>query len=302
MFTEGAFATLPEILLGSGYQKQDYESGLVGAFSLALLQALNGRNVANPISCMQHEKLFRSGGILVEEGQRRYLRADLFLRLDPLSVGNRRLSQYAWRHENWIEAKFFRKQAGADGTQNSTNKSNHVGNVIADLVRLCALVPEENDLSRAGRYFLHCYDAHPDRYLAFRGRTWLKSVIAPGRQKISMPDLSDEKATIRRIVGDLGNLSIEISATNFVIEPVSVEHRPIYHCILTRIDGFEITLDGQSSALRSSRQVENRQRLSEIATFVAQRLHIQPSEEEAPDVPEEEQNELNVAAGADVAN
>jgi len=58
MFTEGAFSTLPEILLGSGYQKQDYESGLVGAFSLALLQALNGRNIANQISCMQHEKLF----------------------------------------------------------------------------------------------------------------------------------------------------------------------------------------------------------------------------------------------------
>lgn len=48
MLIEQAFLALPEILHGWGYQDQDYEAGLVNAFSLALLQVLNGRNAPNP--------------------------------------------------------------------------------------------------------------------------------------------------------------------------------------------------------------------------------------------------------------
>jgi hypothetical protein len=44
MLIEEAFFSLPEILHGSGYQTQSYESGIVSALTLSLLQVLNGRN------------------------------------------------------------------------------------------------------------------------------------------------------------------------------------------------------------------------------------------------------------------
>src|ERR1039457_333080 len=106
MILEQAFFALPEVLHGSGYQQQDYESGLVSALSQAVLQVLNGRNVPNPIACIQNERLYRPNGLYHGLDQPRYLRADLFLDVSRLHVANRRLSQYGWRHRIWIEAKF----------------------------------------------------------------------------------------------------------------------------------------------------------------------------------------------------
>ena len=58
MIIEQAFYNLPEILVGAGYAKQEYEAGIVSAYSLALLQELNGRNVSLPISAIYAEKQF----------------------------------------------------------------------------------------------------------------------------------------------------------------------------------------------------------------------------------------------------
>lgn len=240
---------------------------------------------------MQHEKLFRTGGVFAAGAAPRYLRADLHLGLGSLFVGSKRLSQYGWRHSNWIEAKFFRNQAGDDGTKNSSNKSTHVGNVLADLIRLCALVPEKKegaDASMSGRYFLHCYDAQPDRYLAFRGRLWMKPLVEAGKRKVSMPSLQNEKQTIRNITGNLDDLSLTMDITNLVLEPTSTNHRPIYHCILTRIDGFTFSRGGQNCAVKPDRTVENLAVLNSVADFVASRLHVKPAEEEPPEAPEED--------------
>lgn len=97
MLIEQAFFSLPEILHGSGYQTQSYESGIVSALALSLLQVLNGRNVPNPIGCMQSERLYRRDGLYSVGGQARYLRADLFANVDRLYVANKRLSQYGSR-------------------------------------------------------------------------------------------------------------------------------------------------------------------------------------------------------------
>ena len=45
MLFEQAFYYLPEIMAGANYPAQDYEGGIVGAYTMALLQALNGRNI-----------------------------------------------------------------------------------------------------------------------------------------------------------------------------------------------------------------------------------------------------------------
>jgi len=170
MLIEQAFFSLPEVLHGSGYQHQDYESGVVAAFSLSLLQELNGRNVPNPIGCMQSEKMFRQGGDFRGCPGPRYLRADLFANFSRLTVGNRRLAQYGWRHNAWLEGKFLRRPDVALDTH-SPNKTSTVASFLADLIRLAVLVPERvGHDSFSGRYFLHVYDQPPEYYLTFHNR------------------------------------------------------------------------------------------------------------------------------------
>ena len=213
MLLEQAFLALPEVLHGSGYQRQDYEAGIVSAFSLAVLQVLNGRNVNNPIGCIQSERLFRSGGLYDGVADPRYLRTDLFLDVSRLFVANKRLGQYGWRHNLWLEGKFFRGGAG-DGTQHSGNKTNYVALILADLLRLCTLVPEKGAQSIAGRYFLHVYDAHPQYYLTYRSRSWCKKICESGTHDLTLEGLNTEPASVRRLLGELESIKAEINVTN----------------------------------------------------------------------------------------
>ena len=143
MLIEQAFHNLPEILLGSGYATQEYQNGfeasIVAAFSLAVLQELNGRNASNPISCLMAEKRYRD---LDEK-----IRADLYVNLSRLFTGSEAYANFGFRFCNWIEAKYFRKTRGTPpNTQN-------LGSIVADLFRLVVLLPAEEH-GRAGRYFL----------------------------------------------------------------------------------------------------------------------------------------------------
>ena len=171
MILEQALFHLPEILTGSGYPRQSYEGGIVGAFSLAILQALNGRNIPNPISCLHAEKPFQlDGWKRGETKRRRYLRSDLHLNLEANEIGSDRLAAYGWRFRNWIEAKFFRKS--------TSNPQQNTAAILADLLRLLALVPNlapANGDGRiiTGRYLLHIYEAFdPKVYLSFKKANW----------------------------------------------------------------------------------------------------------------------------------
>lgn len=122
---EQAFVALPELLLGNHYAIQDYEAGIVGVLSLAILQELNGRNVPHPIQHFQAERRYDP------ESSRR---VDLFVNLRRLMVTNRRLGNYGWRHHNWVEAKFYRNKSSVQ--RHATNKATYQGQMIADLIRL----------------------------------------------------------------------------------------------------------------------------------------------------------------------
>lgn len=60
MIVEQAFIALPELLLGNYYAIQEYEAGIVGSLSMAILQELNGRNVSHPIQHLQAERRYDS--------------------------------------------------------------------------------------------------------------------------------------------------------------------------------------------------------------------------------------------------
>jgi hypothetical protein len=292
MLLEQAFFHLPEILHGSGYQQQEYEGGIVGAFSLALLQALNGRNVTNPIACLQNERRFRPGGTYLQLANPRHLRADLYLDISRLFTATRRLAQYGWRHHNWIEAKFLRGQAGEANTH-CTNKTNYVAGHLADLIRLATLVPEHDlENSSSGRYFLHVYDAPPEFYLTSRVREWCRAISEPGTHAFLLENLDAERPRVRQLLGELPGLSIALSVTNFVIKPSDYSHLPCYWCILTRVDALIVCLHQHAIFIGLNRSIHSDAGdIDAIAAFVAERLHIPAASPEAAAPPEVEPNQ-----------
>ncbi|MEK8085596.1 hypothetical protein WNB94_04200 [Aquabacterium sp. A3] len=297
MLIEQAFFSLPEVLHGTGYQSQSYESGIVSALTLSLLQVLNGRNVPNPIGCLQSERLYRSDGIYQQGGNPRYLRADLFADINRLFVANKRLSQYGWRHHLWLECKFLRGQAGAEGNQHAGNKSPATGSILADLLRLALLIPETANKTHSSRYFLHVYDADPKFYLTFRGRPWCKSLVSVGEQEIHVSGLEDEPAAVKRLIGDLPGLDVRLKVTNFHAGPLHVQHRPVYWCWLTRIDKVDASLARHTVSIDADRTItQSEDGLAEIAAFLAARLAILP---ESPDTQPPRPDEQEAAQQAD---
>ena len=309
MITEQALLHLPEILTGSGYPEQHYESGIVSAFSLALLQALNGRTVPNPISCLQTEKPFRGrdGWPRPAPETPRYLRADLNVRLHQMKVGSKRLAAYGWRHDNWIESKFFRGEV--------PNKQVNTGALLADLLRLLALVPSYRarnfpDQEVTGRFLLHVYEGlEPAPYLQMKkqigggteDRKWLAPLLSSGRGKCSSILLSDYEADgiLNQINVHLGEIQIEFDATTFRVEPtvnLGVDFTQ-YTCVLSRIDAFKLSRGAISLEVRPDRSVvelPNKDQVRvEIREHVGRWISTKPSGVEAkqPDEAEIEDDE-----------
>jgi hypothetical protein len=233
MLIEQAFFNLPEILVGSRYPTQDYEGGVVAAFSMAILQELNGRNVNNPISHLIAERIYQIDRMLVGNvakkkdearfryqvnpfregsGKPRYLRADLHVSLGGLRTGSAALARYGWRHSNWIEAKFFRDCFNS----HSPSKPANGGHLAADLIRLMVLPPIEFPKKKkpvpqngaitypgtfTGRYLLHLYQGNPLNYQALRRN---KSGDKPkGKRKWLEALLAEGSQKIESL--DLGN-------------------------------------------------------------------------------------------------
>jgi hypothetical protein len=217
MLIESAFQYLPEILCGSNYKVQDYEAGITNAMSLALLQELNARNVANPLGALLVELLYSKDGYPNpnDTKKKRHDRCDLFVDLIRMNVANDDLAKFGWRHRNYMEAKFFRRKV--------KNSTNNAADLLADLIRLCCLVPPqriayerwkrdfEDKKHRGvatpkqewhvpyegkpnpkgnyeglcvGRYLLHVYLGNPEAYLGQGIRTWTEPIRTAGPQDV----------------------------------------------------------------------------------------------------------------------
>jgi hypothetical protein len=292
MLLEQAFHALPEILCGSRYPGQDYEAGVVTALTMAVLQELNGRNVPNPLSCIQGERLYEDRGFASGAAARRYLRADLVLDTGPLRVANKRLGKhYGWRHQNWLEAKFFRV------SNKPTNKTAPTASLLADLLRLATLVPEKpGHDSFSGRYLLHIYDRPPADYISSRrnskgkgqrgSRAWAKLVHVPGSQEFTIDELDKEPSSFQKVLGAMGGLSLKLSVTNILLEPRSVSTTAlgtVYWCVLTRIDTVECIDGTKRFTIAASRAVAE----DSAGDFQSIRARVALSLGEVPDAERE---------------
>lgn len=310
MIPEQALFHLPEILAGTGYPRQRYEGGIVAAFGLALLQSLNGRNVANPISCLHAERPYRgqTGWKRGTTSGRRYLRSDLHLDLSNLHIGSEQLSAYGWRFNNWFEAKFFRKS--------TSNAQQNTGGLLADLIRLLALVPNKTVIDDAGkkrlitgRYLLHVYESFdPADYLSVRKnigkgsepRKWLHPLIAGGPNICSRIKLSDYEGggIMGEINSNLGDLELEFQATTWRIGPTYDLGSDVrqYVCILSRIDAFSLARNKAKLVVGADRAVKATKNWSEVKREIREHVGKWISlkgdvERKKPDVLEAEDSE-----------
>lgn len=283
MLIEQAFHNLPEILLGAGYAKQEYaqgfEASIVGAFSLAILQELNGRNASNPISFFMAEKKYPD---LIEN-----VRADLHIDLARLFTGSEAYSNFGFRFSNWIEAKYFRVTNGTPpNTQN-------LGSIAADLIRLVTLIPKEpaaNEKTRTGRYFLHVYQGDPFKkkhVLATRSdnthRQWIEKLLKPGYQDNISLDLSKEskwQSFFKHIPKKFESANVKINATNYILSPTTQPDNELYTIALTRIDSAIFEIDAYRLELTQDRKLICNQDFDEFRRAISSAL--KPKKERAP--------------------
>lgn len=166
MIFEQAFMALPEILTGLPSKDRDfeYEGTVMTAFSMAVLQELNGRNIINPISCFRSEATYQS---------LKNKRADAYLDLESLNIFTDILSNYGFYKENWLEAKFCRFNEKGNATQ---NKNLTTFLILKDIIRLVIFSNEDctknnhsnnkDFCSKSGRYLLHVYEGKPEKHIA----------------------------------------------------------------------------------------------------------------------------------------
>ena len=220
MLIEQAFFNLPEIMVGNGYAKTEYEGGIVSAFSLALLQELNGRNINNPISCINAEKRYH------EEYN---YRSDLHINLNATNLNNTSLREYGFRQNNYLEAKFFR------GTQSNT--TDNILKILLDLYRIM-LMPIKNENkphTNIGRYFLHVYLGSPKDFFG-KKFSWLLAITKQGIQNIQI-QLTENTTAFNIFPQDF---QANIRINNLCIQSDFEIENKLYTFILSRIDEFKL--------------------------------------------------------------
>lgn len=237
MIIEQAFHALPEFLVGTGFVKYESEGTLVMAFAMAMLQELNGRNVNNPIALIRGEVSYKDTNNRA---------ADIRLDYNNLNLLSNALGMYGFRLDNWLEAKFSRKNDANLPTLDTTKGAYAI---LRDLLRLAVFPPEVElvcNKSRTSRYFLHVYEGKVEDHIALQrnsgkgkrvNRKWLSELHIPGSHSFKADDFSKEPATFDAEIGKgLRNLKFSGNTTTYAIAPAGAA----YLLFLTRLDTFSL--------------------------------------------------------------
>jgi len=213
--------------------------------------------------------------------------------LDRLYSGSRAYSEFGFRYSNWLEAKFFRSGSGTPpSTQN-------LGTVVADLIRLIALVPielakdkdgDDTKYTVTGRYLLHAYFGKPLNHLnptrkakGSKPREWVEPLLRPGQVTIDDFELSDETDAFFKHLGHgFRDATIKVNLTNIVLSPIKPPKDNFYTVVLSRIDSASFSLGGQSLKLNADRTVEftSKTELDQMRLNVASTLKPAKSEKD----------------------
>src|SRR5574343_62692 len=140
MLVESAFAVLPEMIAGLGFQKVRSEANAVSCFAFSLLNSLHAKNILDPIQRLQLEQSYQTQKQPFDDKRIRRT-CDIFLDYGGSKIGSRQLANYGWKYRNYIEAKFLKSSTTTKGGQ-QTISAVWTAELIADLIRLVILPPE----------------------------------------------------------------------------------------------------------------------------------------------------------------
>lgn len=240
MIIENAFLKLPELLTSSFSHADTYEATIVHFLSLALHMELNSRNIPRPF-----EHIFTEKPYPTSHDFPRRLQADLFVKLEGAVPTDGRMALYGTREQNWLEVKAF---LGSTRKSNTPPKTENVGKIFKDILRLC-LFPEElqGKIRQNGRYLIMVFSNEPRKSLAFssggRPRGWIQSMLMDGDSNIEI-DLSSEQKSFRKAIGSgfIGNpdLRVELKLRTLSFAPDSPTPGPVFWGYLVRIMAYAI--------------------------------------------------------------
>lgn len=265
MLIESAFSILPESVAGLGFQKVNREANAVGCFSFSLLNALHAKNILDPIRYIQMEKNYGSKSTpLPTASSNRH--CDLFLDYGGSKIGSKILANYGWRYRNYVEAKYLKSYKQTQ-TGQDTRVSVNSAEIIADLVRLIALVPEpdiyqgkSNPKTSSARYFLSLSDKKPDSFVNKHLKSLHSIFESPQLCQNIEIDLTTKKSNklSARVGAGFNNLTVKIpKTTTFYHYPLDVSLPDMVWMLLIRIDEAKIELLDNGN-LRSFEILRNR--------------------------------------------
>ena len=249
MLVESAFAVLPEMIAGLGFQRVRSEANAVSCFAFSLLNALHAKNVLDPIQRLQLEQSYQTQKQPFSDRTLRRT-CDIFLDYGGSKIGSKQLANYGWRYRNYVEAKFLKSSTTQGGGQQTTAAA-WTAEIIADFIRLIILPPEPDLLgshpspqTATARYFLLLADAEPTTFLNKFFPTLIALMHSP--PKHGSIDLLLSGARVRenfslRVGAGFDHLEVTLDrVTSFAHYPiVTSSPNPIW-MLLMRIDAATI--------------------------------------------------------------
>lgn len=242
---------LPESVAGYGFPRVRREANAVGSFAFSLLNALHAKNILDPIQRIQLENSYGTKTVPLPTGGASR-DCDIFLDYGGSKLGSARLANYGWRYRNFVEAKFlksYRRTVSGQDTRASANSAQ----IVADLIRLIALVPESQAQlnqpqakTSSARYFLCLSDCIPSIFINKYLSSLHSAFDKPAKSTSIGLDLTTGKASAK-FSNSVGNgfncLNVQIShATCFSHYPLNPRAPDSIWMLLIRIDSASITM------------------------------------------------------------
>ncbi|TWT96935.1 hypothetical protein Pla108_27110 [Botrimarina colliarenosi] len=250
MIVESAFSILPESIAGLGFQRVKREANAVGSFSFSLLNALHSKNVVDPIQRLQLEKPYDTRNAPLPVNNRH---CDIFVDYGGSKIGSKRLANFGWRYRNYVEAKFLKSYRRTPSGKD-TRASQVSAEVVADLIRLVALVPEPDcyacshrPSTSTARYFLVVSD-YPLRIFINNYLTLLQSTFDNPLKRARIPlDLTSSPARTafaERVGNGFAAINLDLTqCTCFSHFPLDPNQPNSCWMLLIRIDSAIISLN-----------------------------------------------------------
>ena len=243
MIIEAAFLTLPEFLETSLARRHVREATVTHSMATAVLAELYGRSVPHPAQHVVTEKRYAANDL--QSGYH----VDLYVDLSGAVPRPELMAGYGYRPHCWIEVKTFVRS----GKPAARRRSDDIGRIIRDLLRVCLFPKELQGAHRENaRFLLMVGTESPGKFWgAGDPRSWIFSLCTPGQHSIEVPVKQLCTTSVRGIGDNAEGIpvpTIELEVNNLVFRPdqSAVSGYSQFWGSLSRIISYKIAGDDWS--------------------------------------------------------